>query len=218
MRKSILFLYVIIGLIVIDRAISFSILEDALVEPNNSPHVGSDLIITCTTSSAHLHCIWKHNDEVCKFDWDRRHRNVLKPNCDAFGKRLTFHGIYPAHECKMKLSNVTLLDSGTWTCEMDNDRKRIHQDITIEVIQRPLHPQNETRNKTGLNNSMLSKRTMSDDQTKTPSSIQTTKSTVRNSESASSLKTNITEFTIKQESKSANKSYAWYKFHRVKNL
>lgn len=204
MQKYNWFLYVIIGAVIVDKVISFSILENALVEPSNSPHIGSDLIITCTSSSAHEHCIWKHNDNVCKFDWDRRHRNVLKPTCEAYGKRLTFHGIYPAHECKMKLSNITKSDSGTWTCEMDNNKKKIYQDINIKVIERPAHPKNESGNKSVVTEDMISKGKILHDENKT-TSIQLSKISTPNSASLSSKKKDGKEVSNIEANKSGNK-------------
>ena len=203
MRKYNWFLYAMIGAVIVDKVINFSILENALVEPSNSPHIGSDLIITCTSSSAHEHCIWKHNDNVCKFDWDRRHRNVLKPTCEAYGKRLTFHGIYPAHECKMKLSNVTKSDSGTWTCEMDNNKKKIYQDINIKVIERPAHPKNESGNKEDITKDMPPKRNAFNDQKKT-TSIQLSKVSTPNSASLLSTKTDEKDLSNMEANKSGN--------------
>ena len=204
MQKYNWFLYAIIGAVIVDKVINFSILENALVEPSNSPHIGSDLIITCTSSSAHEHCIWKHNDNVCKFDWDRRHRNVLKPTCEAYGKRLTFHGIYPAHECKMKLSNVTKSDSGTWTCEMDNNKKKIYQDINIKVIERPAHPKNESGNKAVVTEDMISNGKTFHDQNKT-TSIQLSKISTPNSASLSSTNKDGKEVSNMEANKSGNK-------------
>ena len=145
MRTTILFVCIIVGFYFSNRVIGFSI-DGTLVEPSHFPQIGSTLILTCVSSSTHEHCTWIHNDNVCRFDWDRRHRYVQNSICKAYGKRLTFLGIYWAHECKMKLTNVTESDSGKWTCEMEHQRHMIFQDINIKVISRPHHRQNAMNN------------------------------------------------------------------------
>ena len=203
MISSIQFFLTIIVVVYVDITCGFTILEKPLVEPNKSPHIGSDLIITCTSSSAHDHCIWKHNNNVCKFDWDKRHRNVLNPNCEAYGERLTFHGIYPAHECKMRLTNITKSDSGKWTCEMDNNKKKISQDIIITVIQRPIRKDNESGNKAGDKDEKISKK-ISSSQNKTVSSVTPTKSTTQSPVSISSLNAKNPSLSSNQSNNSGN--------------
>ena len=203
MISSIQFFLTIIVVVFVDITCGFTILEKPLVEPNKSPHIGSDLIITCTSSSAHDHCIWKHNNNVCKFDWDKRHRNVLNPNCEAYGERLTFHGIYPAHECKMRLTNITKSDSGKWTCEMDNNKKKISQDIIITVIQRPIRKDNESGNKAGDKDEKISKKILTS-QNKTVSSVTPTQSTTQSSVLIPSLNAKKPSLSSNQSNNSGN--------------
>ena len=203
MISSIQFFFAIIGVVLVDITCGFTILEQPLVEPNKSPHIGSDLIITCTSSSAHDHCIWKHNNNVCKFDWDKRHRNVVNPNCEAYGERLTFHGIYPAHECKMKLTNITKSDSGKWICEMDNNKKKISVDIIINVIERPIRKHNESGNNLGEKDDKMSKK-ISSSQNKTASSTNPIKSTTQSSVSISLLNTKKSSLSSNQSDISGN--------------
>ena len=184
-----------------NRVKGFSTDGEPLVEPSKKPHIGGTLILTCVSSSAHERCIWKHNSNVCQFDWDRRHRNVQNQHCKAYGKRLTFHGIYPAHECKMQLTNINKSDSGKWTCEMVHKKNKIFQDIYIEVMPLPPHPQKRmTEQEDVSKNTEVSKGKISNVTIKTASSIPPTKSTTQASLSNSSLE------TIKKEDVSDNRT------------
>ena len=39
---------------------------------------------------------------------------------EGLNNRTTFTGNFKNDECKIELKNVTLADSGTWTCEMES--------------------------------------------------------------------------------------------------
>ena len=148
MSTSISVFFAILGFGFSNYVMGFSILESPLVEPSNSLHIGSTVIMTCVSSSPHEHCTWKHNNNECRFDWDPRHRHAKNTNCKAYGERLRFVGIYEAHQCKMELTRVRESDAGKWTCEMDNNKRRISEDIDINVISRSDHPQILTNNET----------------------------------------------------------------------
>ena len=140
MSTSILIFFAILCFAFSNHVMGFSFLESPLVEPSNSPHIGSTLIMTCVSSSPHEHCTWKHNNNECRFDWDTRHRHVKNTYCKDYGERLSFHGIYEAQQCKIRLTEVTESDAGKWTCELNNNKRRVAKDININVIPRPDRP------------------------------------------------------------------------------
>lgn len=193
MLTSTLFLCAIIGFSSMNGVTGFTFLEEPLVEPNHKPHIGGTLMLTCVSSSPHEHCIWTHNKDVCKFDWGTRHINVQNKHCKAYGKRLEFHGVYDAQQCKIKLSDITISDSGKWTCEMVNKKNlKISEDINIEVIPRPDHPQKRgaKEKEVSSKNVEVPKGKTSNVTSKTTTSLDFTKSTTQASVSNSSLETN----------------------------
>ena len=60
------------------------------------------------------YCYWRHNDQLCEFEWKRAHWDVKKGSCKELTGRVKYVGNYERHECKMELSNVTQDDHGTW--------------------------------------------------------------------------------------------------------
>ena len=125
-------------LLLIRFVFSFSVLDDPVSDPNNKPHVGSKLILRCISSSPHEHCTWKHNKDICRFDWNPHHDSVANPRCEAFGDRITFLGVYDTQECKIELKDLKLSDSGNWTCEMERKSgRKISRNTEIKVIEPP---------------------------------------------------------------------------------
>jgi hypothetical protein len=66
------------------------------------------------------YCFWKHRGRVCEFEWKRSHSAVIKQTCLDLHRRVNFIGNYDAHECEIELLDVTELDSGEWTCELES--------------------------------------------------------------------------------------------------
>ena len=135
-------------LLLIRFVFSFSVLDDPVSDPNNKPHVGSKLILRCISSSPHEHCTWKHNKDICRFDWNPHHDSVANPRCEAFGDRITFLGVYDTQECKIELKDLKLSDSGNWTCEMERKSgRKISRNTEIKVIEPP-PKKNDSKNTT----------------------------------------------------------------------
>ena len=127
----------------IQKGDAFHFLENILVDPNHNPHIGSSLIFRCISNREYEHCSWRHQRNICSFDWKIHHDTMKKPRCDAYGDRLTFLGTYETHECKIELNKVETSDSGRWACDMTNKRgEKVSQYIDISVIPPPTQAQN----------------------------------------------------------------------------
>ena len=66
------------------------------------------------------YCKWKHQGEICMFEWKRSHDKVLKQDCGSFSNRMKYVGNYNNHECAIEIKAVTGMDEGLWTCTLES--------------------------------------------------------------------------------------------------
>ena len=75
------------------------------------------ILLICIAVNGSFYIFLKASDTVEK-----------QPNCfantskmeEGLNNRTTFKGNFKNDECKIELKNVTLTDSGNWTCEMES--------------------------------------------------------------------------------------------------
>ena len=92
-----------------------------LIFENYNDNPGETVIFKCVTSDWYEFCSWKHDNQVCKFEWKRSYGEVRKQSCDInLNERIKFFGNYNEHECSIELSNLTLSDAGEWTCDLES--------------------------------------------------------------------------------------------------
>ena len=66
------------------------------------------------------YCSWRHNGQLCKFEWKRSSNAVLMQFCRGMHSRVKYVGNYTAHECEIEVSNVSSDDSGVWSCDVES--------------------------------------------------------------------------------------------------
>ena len=131
---SVLLFSCVLNLLWFQKGEAFSIV-DKISDPNNNPHNGSKLILKCISNSPYEHCTWRHDMNVCRFDWNKKHNAVRNQRCAALGNRAIFMGNYDTQECSIELNNDEPSDSGRWICEMRPKNGRAKSDnIDIRVI------------------------------------------------------------------------------------
>ena len=82
---------------------------------------GDTVELKCVTSDWYEFCSWKHNNQVCKFEWKRSYGDVRKQSCDLnLNDRIKFVGNYNDYDCSIELSNLSLSDAGEWTCDLES--------------------------------------------------------------------------------------------------
>ena len=80
---------------------SFQIIQSRINSNNNNTiEEGENVILKCVASNWYEFCSWKHDDNICKFEWKRSFGDVKKQNCDPYlNDRIRFVGNYNNHEC-----------------------------------------------------------------------------------------------------------------------
>ena len=46
--------------------------------------VNSTLRLHCKTDSYYEYCTWRHQSQVCEFEWKKNHDKVLKQRCNPY--------------------------------------------------------------------------------------------------------------------------------------
>ena len=104
---------------IIGNVQSFQIIESQLIN-NDTLKEGDNVILKCVTSDWYEFCSWKHENKICKFEWKRSFSGVRQQVCDyKIKERIRFLGNYNGHECSIELANLSVSDSGEWTCELE---------------------------------------------------------------------------------------------------
>ena len=113
---------------IISNSLGFEITESeiyskgSLIPEKQLTFVPGDAVkLTCVTSDWYEFCSWKHNNQICKFEWKRSYGDVKKQSCDTnLNDRIQFVGNYNKYDCSIELSNLTLSDAGEWTCDLES--------------------------------------------------------------------------------------------------
>ena len=109
--------------VILSNVHSFKIIQNTVISnlTNNTIEEGENVILKCVASNWYEFCSWKHDDNICKFEWKRSSGSVQKQNCDhELNDSIRFLGNYNKHECSIQLSNLSLSDVGEWTCELES--------------------------------------------------------------------------------------------------
>ncbi len=102
------------------------------------------------------YCYWKHNGRLCEFEWKYNAGAVKKQSCNDLNARIEFIGDYKAHQCQIKLSNVSPDDTGTWMCDIESYvfgvARGYQAKATVDLIVKVA----ETTTKTSINSTTTS--------------------------------------------------------------
>eukprot|EP00095_Tigriopus_kingsejongensis_P003256 maker-scaffold69_size418775-snap-gene-2.27 protein:Tk03256 transcript:maker-scaffold69_size418775-snap-gene-2.27-mRNA-1 annotation:"immunoglobulin heavy chain cdr3" len=83
--------------------------------------LGQTITLTCQSDSYFEHCVWRHESEMCEFEWKRADNKVVKQRCSSrLFSRIEIIGDYSKHECAIEITNVAAADAGNWQCEMED--------------------------------------------------------------------------------------------------
>ena len=110
-----------------DVGFSFEIVQEGIEHQQNGllsaspPQEGDNITLKCVADDWYEFCVWRHQNNICKFEWKRRYGEVRKQECDSmYTHRVKFVGEYSRHECTIHLTNVSLSDEGEWICELES--------------------------------------------------------------------------------------------------
>ena len=78
---------------------------------------GGSVTLSCVVDGWWEWCTFKHNDNLCDFEWTKDTWNVTTLNCT---EDYEFVGDYDNYECAIELTNISLEDAGKWTCEIES--------------------------------------------------------------------------------------------------
>jgi len=76
--------------------------------------------LSCKLDAWFEYCTWRHNGQLCQFEWKRSSNAVLMQTCMGIHSRVKYVGNYTAHECEIEVSNVSSDDSGVWSCDVES--------------------------------------------------------------------------------------------------
>ena len=127
-HTQILFSIIVLSASIFSKSVGFEITETSiysnhsLIPENNLVFIpGESVKFSCVTSDWYEFCSWKHDDQICQFEWKRSYGEVKKQNCDTYlNDRIEFIGNYNEFDCSIELSNLTLSDAGKWTCDLES--------------------------------------------------------------------------------------------------
>ncbi|XP_023324663.1 uncharacterized protein LOC111698541 [Eurytemora carolleeae] len=117
------FLIILIGI-----SIGFSDAKFQIVDHKYNSGVrieGETLEMRCRSNNHWEYCTWRHitgsgGVKQCDFEWKRMTGKVQVMDCHSeVSHRVSVSGDYEKHECGLKIENITMEDSGTWECEME---------------------------------------------------------------------------------------------------
>ena len=127
-HHPVLVFFIVVLSSVLTHSHAFEITENSIYSNDILIHgtqlefnTGETVTLKCVASDWYEFCSWKHDNQVCKFEWKRSYGEVRKQSCDiALNERIKFLGDYNEHECSIELSNLTLSDAGEWTCDLES--------------------------------------------------------------------------------------------------
>ena len=119
---------IVLFISIISNSLGFEITESeiysngSLTPEKQLTYIPGDTVkLKCVTSDWYEFCSWKHNNQVCKFEWKRSYGDVRKQSCDSnWNDRIKFVGNYNEYDCSIELSNLSLSDAGEWTCNLES--------------------------------------------------------------------------------------------------
>ena len=118
----------VLCVLIISYSLGFEITESeiysngSLIPEKQLSFIPGDTVeLKCVTSDWYEFCSWKHENQICRFEWKRSYGDVKKQSCDTnWNDRIKFVGKYNKYDCSIELSNLTLSDAGEWTCDLES--------------------------------------------------------------------------------------------------
>ena len=103
----------------LDSSRGFSLTKN---EPDSTLVVneGDSFRLSCDVNSYYEYCLFRHNEDICDFEWKRDVWNITIANCSDYEGRMEWSGDYDYYGCAITIKNATLEDTGSWSCEIES--------------------------------------------------------------------------------------------------
>ena len=105
--------------LVLDSSKAFSLTKN---EPESTLIVkeGDSFRLNCEVDNYYEYCLFRHNKDICDFEWKKEVWNITVANCKDYEDRMEWSGNYDHYRCGITIKNAKLEDSGSWSCEIES--------------------------------------------------------------------------------------------------